>query len=460
MLLINSNILSPYDKIAIAVSGGPDSLAMLYLLHSLDKKLVALTIDHNLREESKKEAEYVARICKELGIEHHILEWKHNGISSNIHDQARKARYELMTEFCKANNIDVICTGHHADDRIENFFIRIHQGAGLFGLIDKDHITYNGINIVRPLFHLRKKDILEYLRKNKIRYCEDKSNEDPKYLRSNIRKWLSMMPEELDPDLFAKRVISVKHNLERASELVERIFEAEFAKVEIFEEGYAIIKSLVPDQEVAYMILSKMLSIIGDGGDLIRLESIERLYNSTKSKNTLGGCLIHRHPEGVSFARKQKACDRQDLVNQTESLELTPQILSQGPYALPAGLRMTERCKSTIIITREFGKNPPKDIALKDDAIWDDRFKILCKKSYKNLTISYLKKEEYAEIKKDLTYPQNLERHIKKNKEIIFTLPIVKNLEKVIAIPHINYYDDAYSDLRHNLKFEFIRKNR
>ena len=439
---INLDILSPYNKIALAVSGGPDSLAMLHALHAEGKNLVALTVDHNLREESKEEAEYVASLCESLGIEHHILTWEHYGIESNIHDQARKARYELMTNFCHQNNIEALCTAHHMDDRIEQFFIRIHQGAGLFGLIDKDHIIYNEVNVVRPLFSLRKKEILEYLQAHKIKYCEDKSNEDPKYLRANIRKWLELMPEELDPDLFAKRVISVKHNLERASELVKRIFDEELSKVEFYEEGYAIIQSLPEDTEIAYMLLSKVLSIIGDAGDLIRLDSIERLYNSDSAKDTLGGCVICRHPEGGT-------ADRQDLVTGHEEYTPPPHILLQGPDGrAKLSLRMTK-----LVITREFGKNPSKDITLKDAAIWDDRFKANMKKEYKDLTISYLKQDEYAEIKKQLNIS-------KKNKEILFTLPVVKNLEKVIAIPHINYYDDAYGDLQQNLKFEFIRKDK
>lgn len=411
-MLLNSTLLKNNKQIALAVSGGPDSLAMLYLMHeqAKGKKLIALTVDHKLRSESKEEAKYVALICKNLGIEHHILEWKHSGVKGNIHDQARKARYGLMTDFCLANEIDALCTAHHADDRIENFFMRIYQGAGIFGLIDKDHIIYNGINIIRPLFHAKKAELIEYLEKSEIKYIEDPSNKDPKYLRSNIRKWLSMIPEELDSELFRQRIISVKHNLERASEVIDRIYNEELEKIEIFEEGYVIISSLPQDREIAYMLLSKVLNIIGDSGDLIRLESIERLYESRKKKTTLGGCFIYRYPNDESF-----------------------------------------------LIAREFGKNPPKDTMLKNGAIWDNRYLVRRNKTHKDLRISYLNQKEYSEIKKYLKYPQKLEKHLQRNKEIIFTLPVIKNLEKVIAIPHINYYDDAYSNLKNEITIEFIR---
>lgn len=422
-MLLNPHILGKYSKIALGISGGPDSLAMLYLLHEKGIKFTALTIDHNLRKESEEEAKYVSSLCKDLGIEHHILKWNHDGVTSNIHDKARKARYQLMTDFCSKNNIEALATAHHRDDRIENFFIRIHQGAGLFGLIDKDHIIYNGINIIRPLFDAKKSELIEYLNKNNIKYFEDPSNEDPKYLRSNIRKWISTMPKELEPELFKKRIISVKHNLERASELVNRIFKEDLDSNTFFSEaGFTGIGDLNSDREIAYLFLSKVLSITGNSDELIRLKSLENLYNRMVEgieKNTLAGCIIKWHP----FYYSDKSY------------------------------------MNGWIIYREFGKNPPKDTPLQDGAIWDNRYKIHTKKTYKNLRISFLNRKEYSEIKKDIEFPNSLKEHLQKNKEIIFTLPVVKNLEKVIAIPHINYYDDAYSNLQNDIKFEFIRKN-
>lgn len=426
---LNLNHLKKAKKIALAVSGGPDSIAMLYLMNEqiTHQKLVTLSVDHHLRDESRSECEYVSEISSKLGLEHHILDWKHGGINSNIHDQARKARYGLMTDFCHANQIDALCTAHHADDRIENFFIRIYQGAGLFGLIDKDHIVYNEIDVVRPLFHLRKTDLTQYLHNRQIKYYEDKSNQDPKYLRSNIRNWLAKMPEALDPELFAKRVISVKNNLERSSKLVKKIFDQEIDSfVNIYDTGCSIITAISEDREIAYLVLSKVLNLIGNSDELIRIKSLENLYNQMQkkiAKSTLGGCVIQHS-------------------------------LETGEW----------------VIYREFGKTPPKDLVLEDGAIWDDRYKVvynkldpeldsgsrkrIIDKTDDTLSISYLKEKEYVEIKKDLC----LTKFLQKNKEIIFTLPIIRNLEKVIAIPHINYYDDDYDNLREIVKFEFIRK--
>jgi tRNA(Ile)-lysidine synthase len=185
-------LFKPYKKIALAVSGGADSIAMLYMLYDWSikakKTLVILSVNHNLRLEAKEECEYVSNLAKSLGLESVILEWKHDGIFSNVHKKAREARYELMTNWCKENGLDALCTAHHMDDRCENFFIRISQGAGILGLIDKEKITYNDVAIIRPIFNSKKADLVKYLEDKKIKFYYDISNQDKKYLRTNIRE--------------------------------------------------------------------------------------------------------------------------------------------------------------------------------------------------------------------------------------------------------------------------------
>ena len=142
------------QPIALAISGGPDSMAMLYMMHEKGIEFVALTVNHNLRSEAIDEANYVASICADLDVEHVILEWQHMGVTSNIHDQARDARYSLMTDWCVAHNIQILCTAHHMDDCVEHFFIRVFRGAGLLGLIDHEEMLYNSITIALSLIHI------------------------------------------------------------------------------------------------------------------------------------------------------------------------------------------------------------------------------------------------------------------------------------------------------------------
>lgn len=443
-----AEFFAPHKIIALAISGGSDSVFMLHKIHEFSKqngkKIIVLTVNHNLREEAKSECEFVEKQCKKLGIDCKILEWIHDGISTNIHDKARKARYDLMTDYCHKNKIGLLCTAHHMDDRIENFFIRIYRGSGILGLVDKEQITYNKTMIFRPIFDISKNEILKYLGENNIDYVNDSSNEDSKYLRANIRNWISKLPSELDPNLFKKRVISVKSNLERAAEIIQKIYGREMQNnVKIFDEGYAQIDKISDDKEVSYMVFAEVLKTISGSDNQVRLESLKELHqelsNNEYVKKTLSGCII-------------------------------------------------EKKDGKIIIYREFGKAPPKDIELENGAIWDGRFVALMSypehskdviphsvRDPKNndmdpgqlcfrddssptntpLQISYLKESEYSEIKDKIS----LEGVVKINKKIIFTLPVVKYLEKVIAIPHINYYDDAYDNLKNQLSFEFKRIN-
>jgi tRNA(Ile)-lysidine synthetase-like protein len=335
---------------ALAVSGGPDSMAMLYMMHELNIQFTVLTVNHNLRPDALEEAEYVSSVCQKLGVPHVILEWQHDGVTSNVHDRARNARYGLMVDWCHKNNIKTLCTAHHMDDRMEHLFIRLYRGAGLLGLVDNEKMMYDGINITRPMFAFTKKELIDYLHEHQIKYCEDKSNSDPKYLRTNIRKWLDAMPPELELDLFRKRVISVKENLYRASRVINRIFEEEMQKVVVEEvcgtisrssrnlhskytgpsfynfldPGYfskknyemtkstfdlrITIPSLPQDKEIAIMMLSHILPQVSRQKDPPRMESMKRLYDrlviNNTSKTTLCGCIIEKRKGSIIISKE------------------------------------------------------------------------------------------------------------------------------------------------------------
>ena len=121
------------------LSGGIDSLALTFLTQEYAKnyniKLHTLTIDHQLRPESTIEAKKLNELLENHNINHSITTWNHQEpINSNIEAKARNARYELIANFAKQNNIDLTLVGHHFDDQIENFLIRLERGSGIDGL--------------------------------------------------------------------------------------------------------------------------------------------------------------------------------------------------------------------------------------------------------------------------------------------------------------------------------------
>ena len=150
-LEINKNFI-------VAVSGGPDSLALSFLskIYSIKKSLDAkyFIVDHGLRKNSISEAKNVQKKLKNFSIKLNILTWRGLKPKKNIQSIAREKRYELLCDRAKKNRIENILVGHHLDDLFENFFLRILRGSGLQGLISLDRETKkNNINLIRPLIN-------------------------------------------------------------------------------------------------------------------------------------------------------------------------------------------------------------------------------------------------------------------------------------------------------------------
>ena len=130
--------ISNKNRIGVAISGGPDSLALAFLikcyqlLNNLDAKF--FIVDHRLRKESSKEAKLTMLLLKKFDIDCKIFKWRGKKPSSNIQSIARNERYKLLKKACKKNNIKHLLIGHHIDDLYENFFIRLLRGSGLRGL--------------------------------------------------------------------------------------------------------------------------------------------------------------------------------------------------------------------------------------------------------------------------------------------------------------------------------------
>ena len=144
-------VMSP--KIAIAVSGGLDSMVLMNLA-KISKKIKSknihiIVIDHNLRKGSKEEALFVKEEASKLGLMSVILTWKGKKPNSKIQETARKERYNLLFDYCKENQISDLFIGHHLDDQIENFIFRMFRGSGIVGLTSFSNFSKrDGINLL------------------------------------------------------------------------------------------------------------------------------------------------------------------------------------------------------------------------------------------------------------------------------------------------------------------------
>lgn len=180
----------PEGRLALAVSGGSDSLAMLHLamLERPASCLVVLTVDHGLRDASRAEAEHVAQLCAVRGIEHHILTWTGDKPSTGIQAKARAARYDLMTIWCASHGVATLLTAHTMDDQAETVVMRSRRTQSLKSLAGIwPESRWNGIRIIRPLLKERRTGLREMLRAAGVTWSDDPSNDNPKFERVRIR---------------------------------------------------------------------------------------------------------------------------------------------------------------------------------------------------------------------------------------------------------------------------------
>ncbi|MBN2695278.1 tRNA lysidine(34) synthetase TilS [bacterium] len=181
------NIDIKYKKIVLAVSGGKDSIVMLDIfakkIDSLGLELIVVHINHNLRESSNLDAQFVKDLADSYGIksEIHSINIDSDG---NIESIARDLRYNILHQTKKRYNFEVIATAHTKSDSIENFFIRLYRGSSLDGLAG---ISSQYSDVIRPLINYTSQDILDYIEKNSLKFVQDESNFENKYLRNMIR---------------------------------------------------------------------------------------------------------------------------------------------------------------------------------------------------------------------------------------------------------------------------------
>lgn len=200
----NLDALVPPDaRIGVAVSGGPDSLALLILAAAARPGLVAAaTVDHGLRPEGRQEAEMVAAVCERLGVPHQILtvEWPEKPETA-IQERARMARYRLLGAWVKDNDLRVLLTGHHLDDQAETFIMRLIRGAGVKGLAGMRRVSPvpgTEIGLLRPLLGWRRSELEQLCREVDLTPAADPSNEDEKFERVRVRRGLGEA-DWLDP---------------------------------------------------------------------------------------------------------------------------------------------------------------------------------------------------------------------------------------------------------------------
>ncbi|MCH9024288.1 MAG: tRNA lysidine(34) synthetase TilS [candidate division Zixibacteria bacterium] len=235
-LITENSLLSAKDSVLIALSGGPDSVALLHILTRLKKSLSlnlnAIYINHGLRPRAAaKEELFCTALCQKFEVKLRIVAVDIKALSAGskkgIEEAARDFRYEQFEKLAAELNCQKIALGHHFDDRVETILFRFLRGTGPAGL--KGMPMSRG-KIIRPLYNLTKQEILDYLKKQNLKYCIDKSNSKTEFRRNYIRNRL--LPEiraKLNPAV-DRGIISLSEIISEEELYLEKIADKAYIK--------------------------------------------------------------------------------------------------------------------------------------------------------------------------------------------------------------------------------------
>ena len=308
--------LSYKENFAVAVSGGPDSLALAFLAkcYSLKNKTKVkyFIVDHKLRKGSTLEAKTVKNILSKIDINCKILNWNGKKPSTNIQSQARDKRFFLLAKECKKNNITNLLLGHHVDDLSENFLIRIVRGSGLNGLISfnkKTKYKDQNLSILRPLLNLEKNDLIYISKKVFNFFIQDPSNINKDFKRTRIRNLLQSLEKE---GLDKKKLILTINNLKDSDKSIRFYVDRNLIQNAIFlkKKNIYILGQNFFDQshEIIFRSLTRILQILGKKHYPVRGKSVNELIREINAKSfskvTLGGCYIDRVNETILISKE------------------------------------------------------------------------------------------------------------------------------------------------------------
>lgn len=393
------------SRLAVAVSGGADSIALLHLIaewsEARNVDITVFTVDHNLRPESKLEIAYIEKLADRFKFDFVPLSWNPDDKITAIQERARKARYDLMSENCKKLRIPLLLTAHHFDDMLETYLIRKSKKASSLALLPNITYFWDNIWIVRPLFDIKKNELIEYLLKNNINWFEDQSNQSDKYERNRIRKNLLTLNKAQKANLLSE----YNSSIEKAKFLNRTLIRSLAEVVSIYNYGFAkinIVKFNQLEEETKIYIINYVLTIISGKTIIPRYRNVIHIISSLSFERFVTSTLNHC----------KLIVKNEDIIIYKEKAFVENSCCKEQDYKVQSSCYVY---------------------------YWDNRFEIILDKP--GYTISNLKMEEYIMLRKYLNLENLAEDSDNNHKPILFTLPVIKNLEKVVAIPHISYYD-------------------
>jgi tRNA(Ile)-lysidine synthase len=297
-------VAEEHRAILLAVSGGPDSMALMYLVKRwliagsrMAPAVWVATVDHRLRPESAMEAAFVAHHAKELGFSHMTLVWEAAKPGPGLQARARKARYDLMATYCVSNGISAMITAHTEDDRAETLLMRLRRGSGLDGLAAISEVgSWNGVAVIRPLLSLSKARLAAFLRAGAIPSIHDPSNADPAFERVRIRHAMRALR---GAGLGAKALARSAARLARSRAALDTLtdeFLSEHLRVAPLGQGSLDRDALLNlPADLQLRVLARALALIAGKTEAPRMAKLEALIGNLLlegARTVFAGCRI------------------------------------------------------------------------------------------------------------------------------------------------------------------------
>jgi len=426
--------LSPFESnptLAIAVSGGADSMALSLLAYQWATKnkgkIIALTFDHQLRPESKTEAKQVSDWLSPLGIEHQTLMANTHPAekNGNIQEQARLSRYSSLLDWCRRHHILHLLTGHHQNDQAETLLMRLQRGSGVDGLASIPPVSNRkNVRLLRPLLSLSHKQLCDWLQQHQQQWIEDPSNHNTRYTRTRMRMLLK--DASISDHLLTSRLAETATQMQMAqTALRQQLYRAMATCLSLYPEGYAKLDiklfTRLP-QEIALRLLANTLTTVSGRNIPPRIAKIRNLHLNIK------------HSMAVSNTAENSLSS-----NYFNGMTLHGCVIN------------ADNNTSSLIIARELSAIPPQTMLEINttSSIWDGRFRYtltpLSSASLEeknphhgtdnNHYIAPLSPSGWQQIKE--TTDNILPKHV------LYGLPAVKkhtkDIEFVCSVPHIGY---------------------
>lgn len=233
------NTIKTNSKVIMALSGGPDSMCLLFLLLNLQKEInfeiICAHVNHNVRKESFSEENFVKRICEQYHCKFETIKLNIKE-KNNFENRARKERYQFLKEIVLKYKANYLLTAHHGDDLIETILMRLTRGSSLNGYIGfKKRTIYEQFELLRPLIFITKEEILKWCQQNNISYCNDQSNEWGSITRNRYRKNILPFLKQENRNVH-KKYLKFSEELQSLEEYLEKNIQIALTRVSDFDK--------------------------------------------------------------------------------------------------------------------------------------------------------------------------------------------------------------------------------